>query len=126
MEQEKRPGAMPDKQTLFHDPIKHPRDYYSRFLDQIAVNLLYLPPWKVKDEELVELENVLNDMNTQAYIEKWPADLQNAILQALSRAAELHDQRAFSEGRAPRDRKYFLTLKKFPAQLQMIAAYIDD
>lgn len=43
MEKGKRLNSMSTSQTPFDDPIKHPKEYYSRFLDQIAVNLLYLP-----------------------------------------------------------------------------------
>lgn len=103
-----------------------PAVVYSSLLNGVATNLLCQLPSQIIDKDVQELEVILNDLYIQAYQNNWPTDLQEAVLEALSRASELCD--GINKGRPgkPRGKEFFRSIKRFVRLLQMIAIFLDE
>ena len=98
---------------------------YSMLLGGIADNLIGLIPSQFMEKDILELERVLNEIYVISYLETWPLNVQNALLDALSRASELN----YTIGREGQDKKidrsFFKTLKQFAQILYMLSAHLE-
>jgi len=99
---------------------------YSKLLTDIAENLLKIAPSRIQDEDIWKLEKVLNNLYATAHFGSWPSDLQEATLEALSRASELCDVLKRTKSAVPRSRVFFKTIKEFIPLFQVMAVYLEE
>jgi hypothetical protein len=97
---------------------------YENLLSQIANNLLILLPSQFTEADILELEKILNELYGYSYARDWPLKLQEAILEALSRASELSYLIQNSDENI--ERKFFKTLKQLAPILYMISAHLGS
>ena len=98
---------------------------YLQVLDNYIEKLVTSVPSDIPDSEIIDLENILNEIYQYHLNLGGSADLNDAIVQALSQASEL----SYKIKKSPnliRDSSFFSILKKMPRLLKVIRLYLED
>lgn len=90
-------------------------------LIRIADYLIGIIPNQFSNKDICELEGVLNEIYRLSYIEAWPLEIQEGLLEALGRASEL----SYLANRNKLNSCFFVILKQFPSILYMLAVHIE-
>jgi len=99
--------------------------HYLQLLDKYSEKLVTIVPTNIPDSEILELEGFLNDLYQYHLRLGNSADLDDAIIQALSQASEL-SYKIKKGSDFTRDSSFFSLLKKLPRLLKVIRLYLED
>ena len=100
-------------------------NHYLQLLDEFSEKLVTTVPTSIPDSEILELEGMLNDLYQYHMNLGGAADLEDAIIQALSQASEL-SYKIKKNPKAARDSSFFSLLKKLPRLLKVIRFYLEE
>ncbi len=107
------------------DQSDMPQAYAARLKEE-AQYLFTILPSDVDPDRILKLEEFLNDMYYQAYLQNWPEDIKKALLTTLSQAGELCYKIKNMQRKSIFNAGALKTIKQFAHQFEVLSYFLQS